>query len=209
MTTLFVSAFLLGLVFNAAPGAILSESIRRGLHGGFSPALAVQVGSLVGDALWVVLGLMGAATLVLIPHVQIPLSVAGIALLLYLAYESFRDAVSQMPDLAPVPVMRVDRQALSAGVALSISNPLNIAYWAALGGVIATISGDRPEWHHFAVFIAGFMLSSILWCFFAAGMIAITGQHLSAMMWRGLHLVCGASLVVIAGDTLRRLLISS
>lgn len=36
-----------------------------------------------------------------------------------------------------------------------------------------------------------------------------TRQHLSAMMWRGLHLVCGASLVVIAGDTLRRLLISS
>ena len=59
MTTLFISAFVLGLVFNAAPGAVFAETIRRGVCGGYRPALAVQIGSLVGDALWAILGLVG------------------------------------------------------------------------------------------------------------------------------------------------------
>jgi chemosensory pili system protein ChpE len=51
MLTLFLAAFMLGLVFNAAPGAVFAETIRQGVRGGFRPALAVQCGSLVGDAL--------------------------------------------------------------------------------------------------------------------------------------------------------------
>ncbi len=205
MTELFLSAFALGVIFNAAPGAILTESMRRGLRGGFAPALAVQIGSLAGDALWVVLGLMGAATLILIPHVQIPLSVAGALLLAWLAYESFSDSRSEMPDLSTTSDTADTKGALWAGVALSISNPLNIAYWAALGGVISTLSGEQPEWVHFAIFIVGFMLSSVLWCFFAASVIAYTRVRLSERLWRVLHVVCGAALVVFAVDVLRRL----
>lgn len=63
MIALFISAFLLGLIFNATPGAVFAETVRQGVHGGFRPALAVQVGSLVGDALWAMLGLMGIGLL--------------------------------------------------------------------------------------------------------------------------------------------------
>lgn len=49
---LFASAFLLGLIFNAAPGAVFAETVRQGVRGGFRPALAVPLGSLAGDALW-------------------------------------------------------------------------------------------------------------------------------------------------------------
>jgi chemosensory pili system protein ChpE/L-lysine exporter family protein LysE/ArgO len=45
MTILF-AAFLLGLVFNATPGAVFAETVRRGATGGFRASLAVQVGSL-------------------------------------------------------------------------------------------------------------------------------------------------------------------
>jgi chemosensory pili system protein ChpE len=48
--SLLIAAFLLGLVFNAAPGAVFAETVRRGATGGFRAALALQVGSLVGDA---------------------------------------------------------------------------------------------------------------------------------------------------------------
>lgn len=34
MLSLFLSAFFLGLLFNAAPGAIFAESLRRGIKGG-------------------------------------------------------------------------------------------------------------------------------------------------------------------------------
>src|SRR4028118_2062291 len=63
MIELFVSAFFLGLLFNAMPGAVFAESLRRGLRGGFGPAFAVQAGSLAGDLVWAVLGVLGAAAL--------------------------------------------------------------------------------------------------------------------------------------------------
>ena len=41
--SLFGMAFLLGLIFNAAPGAVFAETIRRGVDGGYRPALAVPM----------------------------------------------------------------------------------------------------------------------------------------------------------------------
>ncbi|MFM2252318.1 MAG: hypothetical protein RJB68_655, partial [Pseudomonadota bacterium] len=58
MLTLFFTAFGLGLIFNAAPGAVFAETVRQGMQGGYRAAFAVQVGSLVGDASWAVLGLL-------------------------------------------------------------------------------------------------------------------------------------------------------
>ena len=49
MIELFISALALGFLFNAVPGAIFTESLRRGLQGGYKSALYVQFGSLVGD----------------------------------------------------------------------------------------------------------------------------------------------------------------
>ncbi len=49
MLELFIAAARLGLLFNATPGAIFAESLRRGLKGGYREALDVQIGSLVGD----------------------------------------------------------------------------------------------------------------------------------------------------------------
>ena len=39
MLELFISAMMLGFLFNAAPGAIFTASSRRGLQGGFKSAL--------------------------------------------------------------------------------------------------------------------------------------------------------------------------
>ncbi|MFN7194565.1 MAG: LysE family transporter, partial [Rhodospirillales bacterium] len=85
MSELFVAAFFLGLLFNVVPGAVFAETLRRGLRGGYGPAFAVQVGSLVGDFTWAVLGLAGAGALFALPHVETPLALAGAALLLWLA----------------------------------------------------------------------------------------------------------------------------
>ena len=74
MLELFISAMMLGFLFNAAPGAIFTESLRRGLQGGFKSALYVQFGSLVGDLTWAILGLGGAAVLFEITAIKIPFS---------------------------------------------------------------------------------------------------------------------------------------
>lgn len=207
MPWLFLYAFMLGLVFNAAPGAILAESLRRGLKGGFAPAFAVQIGSLVGDGLWVILGLAGTAALMSISYISIPLMLSGALLLGYLAWQSFRDSRMPMPDLHQHSATHQRRGAMATGVALSVSNPLNITYWASLGGTIAAVISATPTFSHYMVFIAGFMLSSVLWCFIVSGLIAYTRAKLNPFLWRLLHLGCGLGLMLLAGLVLRNLLI--
>ena len=188
MIELFVSAFALGFLFNAAPGAIFAESLRRGMVGGFAQAFAVQVGSLIGDLIWAVLGLLGAAAIFTLPLVAQPMAVLGAALLGWMAWQSLRDAIRPMPCLMSSGVQS-RKSAFAAGAGLSLSNPMNIPYWAA-----------------FFVFIAGFMASSFLWCFVCAAGIGWTRHYVSPVIWRVLNLTCAGGLLFFALLTLSRLI---
>ncbi|GAA2211343.1 hypothetical protein GCM10009850_068020 [Nonomuraea monospora] len=92
MSEIFTLALWIGLVFNAAPGAVFSESLRRGVRGGFWPAFAVQAGSLAGDAVWAVLGLAGVGALFAVPVLRVPMTVGGCLLLAWLGVTGLRDA---------------------------------------------------------------------------------------------------------------------
>lgn len=198
MIELFVSAFALGLLFNAMPGAVFAESLRRGLRGGFGPAFAVQIGSLVGDFAWAVLGLLGAAALFSLPVVQTPLALLGAAFLAWLAWQALRDGLAPMPTFDPTAAPARRGPALLSGVVLSLSNPMNITYWAGLGGTVVALGAADPGWTVFAAFLAGFMASSVLWCFFCAGLIAWTRRHVGPATWRALHVGSAAGLAYFA-----------
>ena len=196
MIELFAYAFFLGVIFNVLPGAIFAESLRRGLAGGFGPAFAVQIGALVGDGVWVVLGLLGTAAFFSLPYVATPLTLCGALLLGYLAFVSFRDSRRDMPELTSESSKTLDKGAMVSGIGLSLSNPLNITYWAALGGTIGAFSAGAPTQADFLVFIFGFMLSSVIWCFVAAALIAFTRLHLTQRLWQILNILCGLGLLV-------------
>lgn len=204
MLSLALSAFLLGLVFNAAPGAVFAETVRQGLQGGFRPAFAVQVGSLVGDALWAVLGLAGAGALMQIDALRWPLGIAGVLYLAWLAVDSWRAAKRDagIERARAVPA----RRALRSGVILSANNPQNLAYWAALGSAMAGLGMDRPTTAHYAVFFTGFMAASVLWCFLCAGLVARLFAR-SASRWAGVtHRLCALAFMALAVASMRDLL---
>ena len=198
MIELFVSAFALGVLFNVMPGAIFAESLRRGIRGGFGPALGVQVGSLLGDFVWAVLGLAGAAALFALPCIEGPLALVGAALLAWMGWQGVQDAMGPMPAFDPAAGPMLDRSAVAAGAGLSLSNPMNITYWAALGGTISALGIANPGWTSFIVFLGGFMMASVLWCFVCAGAIAWTRRFLNPLAWRLINLGCGAGLALFA-----------
>lgn len=88
MSMVFISAFLFGVAFCLSPGAVLAETLRRGLLHGFRPALMVQVGSLAGDALWALLGLAGLTLLLAQDAVRVPLTLACAVYLAWLGWRS-------------------------------------------------------------------------------------------------------------------------
>ena len=73
-------------------GAVFAETVRRGATGGFKAALAVQIGSLVGDATWAVLGLMGVGLLLQVDALKWPVGLVGAAYLIWLSWDSWKAA---------------------------------------------------------------------------------------------------------------------
>jgi chemosensory pili system protein ChpE len=205
MVTLFITSLLLGLVFNAAPGAVFAETVRQGLRGGFRPALAVQVGSLVGDALWAVVGLVGVGMLLQLDVLRVPVGVAGVLYLLWLSIDSWKAAGREFL-LGSGSAVASSREALRAGVTLSITNPQNIAYCAALGSAIGSLVGGQPQAADYAMFFSGLMLASVLWSFVCAGAVALVFHRAGARWAAVTYRLCAAAFLLLALSALRDLL---
>lgn len=205
MTLLFVSAFVLGLVFNAAPGAVFAETVRQGVRGGYRPALAVQFGSLVGDATWAILGLAGIGLALQVEALRWPVGLAGAAYLLWLSWDSWQAARTEHTLVADAPAAS-QQQALRRGMALSLTNPQNLAYWAAMGSALGAVGISEPGVADYAVFFGGFMASSLLWCFVCAALVDRLFRRAAAHWSRFTYRCCAALLLALALGTLRDLL---
>jgi chemosensory pili system protein ChpE len=207
MLTLFATAFGLGLILNAAPGPVFAETVRQGVRGGFRLALLVQIGSLVGDAMWAILGLASVGLLWQLEPLRVPIGVAGVAYLLWLAWDAWRAAQREFVlSVTPDGIRR--RQALRSGVLLSLTNPQHLAYWAAIGSALGTIGLRQPTAAHYAVFFAGFMVSSIVWAFLLAAFVDRVFRRMSLQWARLTYRACAITLLALALSMLRELWVS-
>jgi chemosensory pili system protein ChpE len=188
MVTLIWSSMLLGISFCASPGVITAEAVRRGLARGFRAALFVEFGSLVGDATWAILALIGAAFLVQQPVARLALGFLGGGLLFYLAWNALRDAQrGGMPSARDTH----GRNDFITGTVLSLGNPFEIAFWLGTGGTAVSSVGGHPQPIHFVAFFAAFMAGALIWCFVLAGFIAWGQKYVTARFFQIVNGVCG------------------
>ncbi|WP_170919513.1 LysE family transporter, partial [Halomonas sp. BC2] len=95
------------------------------------------------------------------------------------------------------------KAALITGASLSLSNPLNITYWAALGGTVTALGASHANASAFTVFLTGFMLSSIVWCFICAGLIAWLRSFIGPFFWKVVNYSCALCLIYFSYTILR------
>lgn len=202
--TLFLTALGLGFVFNAAPGAVFVETVRQGVRGGFRPAFAVQLGSLVGDTLWAVIGLAGVALLLSLESLRVPIGIAGVLYLLWLARDAWRTAHREFAVDGKAPPAHPGH-ALRAGVLLSVTNPQNIAYFAAIGTGMAAVIATRPTLLDYTVFFAGLMLASVAWSFICAALVDRVFRNASLRWVRFTYRACAVLFLALALSSLREL----
>ena len=200
----FIQAFILGLLFNAAPGVVFTETIKRGITGGFFPALYVQIGSLAGDAIWAILGLLGVGILLNIDIFKFPLSIIGIIYLIYLAYDSFVSSNIKYEKIVVSKSMK--NSALKSGIFLSITNPQNIAYWAALGSSFGALGIAEPQTSHYFIFFFGFISSSILWCFVCALAVEKIFKYTNSIIKKYIFRICTIAFLYLAVGTFYNLI---
>jgi chemosensory pili system protein ChpE len=155
MIALFLSSFALGIAFCAPPGEITAEALRRGLARGFRPALLIELGSLIGDATWALIALVGAAFLVQNRLARLLLGMMGTLFLLRLAWHALRDAKQ---GAIPAPKPPTAYGDFTTGAVLSLGNPFAIAFWLGVGSSAIAAIVPNPQVVHFITFFAAFML---------------------------------------------------
>ncbi|MCY4018327.1 MAG: LysE family transporter [Chloroflexi bacterium] len=194
MEVLFFSAFALSLVFAVQPGVIGFEALRRGIAGGWSAALRVELGSLVGDAVWAALALLGASVLFQNRFVSLALGLFGSGLILRFAWDAWR-ASRQDLEIGAGGEMR--RNHFAAGAMLSLSNPQNITAWLGMSGTIIGLGFLNPEPIHLLVFFSGFMIAQVCWCFFFATVVEYGRRLINQRLFRRINLACALFLTYI------------
>jgi chemosensory pili system protein ChpE len=201
---LIATAFGLGLLFNAAPGPVFAATVQVGVRGGFKPALAVQLGSIVGDGVWAVLGLAGVGVLLQLEALRLAIGAGGVAYLLWLAWHSWcasREEVVVAGSAAPAET----RRAWRSGVMLALTNPQNLAYWAAIGSALGALGIGAPTFGDYAAYFVGFMLSSVVWAFLFAAIVDRVLAGAGMRYARITYLACALAFLGLAFVSLRDL----
>lgn len=188
---LFVSAIGFGVAYNAAPGAVNTEALRRGLARGYRPALLVQLGALIGDATWAALALTGTAFLVQSRPLRLALGVAGACFLLRLAWSALQEAWHGGLPRAPGGASRGD---FATGAIFSLANPFALAFWSGIGAGLAATGADGPSAGRVATLFCGFVLGALLWCLAIPAVIGGGRRFVRPALLRGINALCGVGL---------------
>ena len=202
MVGLMVSSFLLGVLFAAPPGAITAEATRRGLARGFHAAWMVELGSLVGDALWAIIALIGAAFIAQSAAARIGLGLLGGLMLLRLAWSAARDAWYSV-----VPQSRANGMAgdFATGVIVSVGNPFAIAFWLGVGGSTLFAAIANPQWNHYIAFFTAFMLGSAAWALFVSLLVGAGHKRIGPRFFRWVNGVAALFLAYFGVNLLWRI----
>jgi len=195
MLATVLTGAMIAISFSAPPGPVAMETIRRGLRGGFSPALNVQLGSIIGDFMWFMLAMIGVGQLAQIAIIRGALAVIGVGLLLYLGYCGIRDAFKSAK-LDQAGAIDPQRGAFRSGMAISIANPMAIGYWLSIGGTLIAAGVAGQSSGQTASFIVGFVAGTFLWAFIMALAVRFGKQILRPNLFRVINFGCGAALMI-------------
>jgi chemosensory pili system protein ChpE len=194
ISTLLAGAAI-AISFSAPPGPVTMETIRRGIRGGFGPALNVQLGSIIGDMAWCLLALIGLAPLVQIQWIRIPLGAAGVILLVYLGLLGVRDALRQKA-VAAAAAGDSQQGAFRSGMAISLANPQAVAYWLSVGGALVASGAVGQTAAQTGVFIIGFVAGTFLWALTMAFAVRFGKRILHPFAFRAITFACGIAMIL-------------
>ena len=200
---LFLTSFVLGIVFCAPPGIVTVEAVRRGMARGFWGALLIELGSLIGDATWAILALTGLAFLIENPVLRLILGGVGVLFLFYLSWTAIRDGIRKK---MPEPSVSRGRSDFATGTFLSLGNPFTLAFWLGVGATTLSTAAPNPNWTHYLLFFFAFMLGALLWCFILAFLVLWGRKLLKPEFFRWINLACGICLAYFGIDLLGKII---
>lgn len=198
--------FLLGLGLSAAPGALNVETVRRGLRHGFASAVTLQLGALLGDAVWVAVAALAVASGAHTTLAGPACMVLGGAALLWTAWQILRP---ERRRAAPGPGIPSPRWGVAVGAALALSSPLTVVFWAAVQSMLSDQLGRAATTSELAMVAGAYALSVLVWAVGLSAVAAWGGRlvrpgatRLVSLGCAGLLTACGLQLLGRAATAL-------
>lgn len=188
--SLLSNGFFLSLSLCLDIGIVNVAILSRTLSHGFRPGFWLGLGSCIGDLVYATLALAGMSALLRFDSVRWIVWIGGAAMLLFLTWKMAREA------LFPTPAaQRMNgepeggpAQGFARGVALAMSSPSAILWFAAVGGALIAKAG-ATDTRGATLFLGGFFLGGLAWTLFICTLASQGRKHAGAALLRACHVV--------------------
>lgn len=189
--SVFLKAMLIGLSIAAPVGPIGLLTIQRTLDRGMAMGLATGLGAAVADACYGAVGAFGVHWLIgTLQTLRLPLALGGGALLLWLAWRTWRAPLARSAAQAGAADLA---GAFAGTVLLTLANPATILSFVAVFGAL---SGGLAVSVSPLTLIAGVLAGSALWWLLLSAGVAASRQRFTDAWRRRINQV---SALVLAG----------
>jgi threonine/homoserine/homoserine lactone efflux protein len=192
MSILF-SYILLGLTLAAPIGPVNSARLDKGIKNGFWHAWIVGAGSMIADAIFMLLVYVGMVQFLDIPAVQIFLWLFGGFVLIYSGIES----MTSMKSFSVQDVRKRDSltKCFFTGFIMSISSPLSILFWLGIYGSILAKTASENGTGDLLIYSSMIFIGLTLWDIFVALLTTSLRRYFHSNILVIISILSGISLI--------------
>ncbi|WP_059104017.1 LysE family transporter [Shouchella shacheensis] len=187
------SYILLGLTLAAPIGPVNAARIDKGIKNGFTHSWVVGVGSMLADAIFMLLVYFGVGQFLDAPIVQTFLWLFGAFILCYSGVEAMMKANQVTLNHS----RKKDSlfSCLFTGFIMSISNPLSMLFWLGIYGSVLAKTATTTETGDLLIYSCMIFVGLTIWDLFIAGISSGSRRFLSARLLKAIAVLSGLSLV--------------
>lgn len=186
-------AVFIGVSIAAPVGPIGLLTIQRSLDHGQRAGLATGMGAAVADGIYGAVGAYGiSGVIAVMTSARVPLSLAGAAFLLWMAWQLWRSEPAEKAAVVGTPASAGLWSCFAGTLLLTLSNPATIFSFMAVFGALAARAAEAPPW----LLVAGVFVGSALWWLLLSAVVGRLGARFDRR-WR--LRVQRASALLLAG----------
>jgi len=203
--TVFAVSFMFALSGALTPGPLLTVTIAQTARRGFLASVLLVAGHSLLELVTVIALAFGLGHFLKIRPVIGTVAILGGAVLLWMGWGMTRDARRGALDLQTAvadggasPGSVIMRNPVVTGMAVSISNPYWVIWWATVGlTIFAALS--RNTLATIGAFYVGHITGDIVWYLAVGAAVASGRSFISPNVYRIVVQLCGASLIFLGG----------
>ena len=203
----FVLSFITALSGALMPGPLLTVTIAQTARRGFIASVLLVLGHSLLELALVVGLAFGLGHFLKIRPVIGTIAVLGGAMLLWMGWGMIRDArrgrleIHTDADAGAPEKAGILRNPIISGMAVSISNPYWVIWWATIGlTFFAALS--RSALSTIAAFYFGHIMGDIVWYLAVGGAVATGRRLINPAVYRAVVQICGVFLIFLGGSFL-------